>query len=214
MKKLISAILAVICVLSTASALAENWYVKEGQSLVKHIVELAGDDAYTALYTAPGDIRAIIDEFAESDFTSPTEARMLSLPDSEAALELLSAVASFAAEDIPEISDAALKELIKRLPGMIVTLVNNQHGTVWIAATTILSASETHVMPEDFQPGILLLEYPGEYSVAVTFSKTGDNTVTATATAIHSGFISLITKDMSILERIAFEAMFRRVDLS
>lgn len=209
MKRIIAILTAMLVLLCPMCMAEENWYASAGTDLAERVIALAGDESYAEMYTGMSDIQAIVAEFAASDFSEIKEARILSLPDEKAMgtiMKLLGGIAD------AELSPVAEQELFRRIPGMLITLVNGQHSHSWLGATSILTTSETYVMPEAFQPGVLLLEYPGEYSVAVAFSRTGEETVTASATAVHSGFREGVLKRATLLERLAIELMFRKID--
>ena len=77
-------------------------------------------------------------------------------------------------------------ELLLRLNGALPDYLNGYiGGTDWLALSSCLTVSETFLMPENFQPGTLALLYDGcDAAVMVTFTQTGEETITATAKMI------------------------------
>lgn len=214
MKRFITWVVICIIALCPVCNAEENWYLQEGKRLAERVFGLAADETYVQMYTASGEIRKVVSDFAKSDFSQIVEARMLSLPDAQSIERLLGLISTLSGEEIPEMSDAVKTEMFKQIPGMLVTMVNNRQGVSWVAATaSVLRTSETYIMPEDFHPCVLLLEYPGEYAVAVAYTQTGEDTLTATATAVYSGFIGMISGELSLLERLAFEIMFPKIEI-
>lgn len=214
MKRLLSILLAALIMLTAFTASAENWYVTQGRQLAQRLHSLANDESYSYLYAEAGEITALIDDFAAADLSAPTEAQMLVLPETGGMLRLISLLGRLAGEKMPSLSETVTEEIDRRLPGMLISLVNGKVSAAWIAASSILTTSETHIRPEDFQPGVLLLEYPGAYSVAVAFSRTGEDTITATATAVQSGFTTSFSEDMGATEQAFLNSFLRELPLN
>ena len=53
------------------------------------------------------------------------------------------------------------------------SLLNGQAGAEWLAAASLLTVSETFLMPEGFVPCIVLLDYGTEADAMVVFTQTG-----------------------------------------
>ena len=212
MQKLISSIIIIALMLCPLSAIAENWYITQGENLVGRLCELASDETYATLFTGADDVLEQVRLFAQTDFSEIEEARIFYLPDSEASFSLLSLIGTFSDETFPEFSETVSAELYKRFPAMIISAINGQAGVSWLAASTMLTTSETYVQPEDFRSGILLLEYPGDFAVAVAFMQTGTDTVTVSATAVSSSTLEMLTGEMSLFEKAAFEILIPRID--
>lgn len=138
---------------------------------------------------------------------------MFILPETDELLRLFSLLGTLAGEEMPELTEAVTDEIDRRLPGMLISLVNGRVGAAWIAAANILTSSETHILPEDFQPGVLLLEYPGAYSIAVAFSRTGEDTITATATPVPSGVMDSFSENLSPMESALFRSLLKELPL-
>ena len=212
MKKFLTALLLVALLLQPLAALAENWYLEKGVSLANHVQTLAADESFIQLYSVyDADVMESIRSFANSDFSKPVSARMLSLQDTETAAMILSLIQG----EEYALSEVAEAEVLKRLPSMFINAINSRFGVNWIVTASVLTTSETHILPEDFQPGALMLQYPGDWSVAIAFSQTGESTVTATAIPICSDYLSVFTdsEELSALEMLGLNMLFQKIEL-
>ena len=90
LQKLISSIIIIALMLCPLSAIAENWYITQGENLVGRLCELASDETYATLFTGADDVLEQVRLFAQTDFSEIEEARIFYLPDSEASFSLLS----------------------------------------------------------------------------------------------------------------------------
>ena len=216
MKKILSLLLVLILTLRPVAALAGNWYTEKGIILAERMHALASDKIYITTFSTADDLIAHIGTLAKSDFSAPVEARMLNLPDEEAAAVLMSLLSMASDGNMPQLSETAKSEIFRRLPGTFISSINGQFGVTMVAASSILSTSESYITPEGFQPGVLLLQYPGEYSVAVAFSQSGEETVSASAMPIYTEFITELTArdDLSLLERVGLNLLFKEIKLS
>lgn len=213
MKKKLCLLIALVMMLLPVGAMAENWYLEQGLMLAERMDIVAGDEAYRSMYTSSDDVLDIVADFSEADYSAPVKARMLVLPGETGATALLSLIGLAAEEGMPEISEEAMQMIVRGLPGAIVSVINGRVSASWLAASSILHTFETYIMPEEFTPGVLFLEYPGEHSVAVSFAQTGADTVTATAQMIPGGVIDGFTKDMPFAARLLVNGMFRNIEI-
>ena len=74
---------------------------------------------------------------------------------------------------------------LRWLAAMPSSLLNGQAGAEWLAAASLLTVSETFLMPEGFVPCIVLLDYGTEADAMVVFTQTGRETVTAQAAFVN-----------------------------
>ena len=213
MKKKLCALIALVLMLLPAGAMAENWYLEQGLVLAEQVDALAADEAYCSLYSSSRDILELVREFADGDYSRPVRARMLVLPDETGTNTLFSLVGLIAGEEMPAMSETSLDKFAKGIPNMIVSLANGSMNSTWLAASTMLNAHETHIMPEGFTPGVLFLDYSGDYAIAVTFSKTGAETITASASMIRGGFVDDMTGDLPFAAKLLVNGMFREIAL-
>lgn len=213
MKKILSVLIAVI-LFASVPAFAENWYLDRAVVMAERIGVLAGDKVYIEMYmTTPDDIAGIIEGAAGQSFSDPVRARMLVMPSEKMTANLLEWIGAAEGAQFERMSVAAKEELMKKLPGIFASAINARRSATWLAASTVLCTVDTHVMPEGFEPCVLLLEYEGDYSVAVSFAKTGTNTVSASASMIPSGTLESLTEDLPFAARVIFNGLFREIEV-
>lgn len=210
-RKALCTLLAIGLMIS-GSAMAENWYVDVGTDLALRMHALAGEDAYVAMYTDSEEILQQIHDFAQTEISTPETMRMLKLPSGEDTKRLINILAAITDEEMAEMSDAVMEHFTRQVPGVLVSVLNSQIGVSWIATASVLTTSETFIQPEDFAPCVLWMEYPGDYAVAVGFTQTGEDTLTATATITRSGLLDSLTEDMDFVSKLFFNALFQRIE--
>lgn len=173
MKRILCLILAVLCTGTAAMCEASDydWDMEIGEQMTLDLGVLVSDEAYLELYGMP-DFECF-DELRAADYEQITEAHFCKMP----SLLLLKVAAKLSGEG--QISDVAWEIFERRYPEMILTIYNGNLGANELAAITSLSFSRTFCAPEDFAAGLLLIEIPNGMT-AVAFSKTGEDTVTAT----------------------------------
>ena len=210
-RKALCTLLAIGLMIS-GTAMAENWYVDVGTNLASRMHELAGEDGFVSMYTDSQEILQQIHDFAQTEISTPETMRMLKLPSGEDTKRLINILVALMDEEMPEISDAVVEHFARQVPSMLVSVLNGQIGVTWIATATVLTTSETFIQPEDFVPCVLWMEYPGDYAIAVGFTQTGEDTLTATATITRSGLLDSLTEDMDFVSKLFFNALFQRIE--
>ena len=190
MKKTLAILIVFILSLSPVAALAENWYVETALSLIDHMRLLASDTFYYQAHTTSEFVRSNIISFAESDLSAPVDVYMISLPDLERGNMVIEQLGFGSYGDLSQYSDAAAAEMYARMPNAIVNLmIDQQYSATVRMAAGIVSTSRTYHAPEGFESCILLLRYPGKYSVAVSFGQSGEDTVAACSSFIYTSYL-------------------------
>ncbi len=176
MKKLLATVLALL--LLCAALAEESWYVDEGRALALRTQVLASDEAYFSLFMPNEDeeVRRLREGFAGADLSKPSGAWFLPLPDEETLLMALRRLSAMEGGDPNEdpldgLTDVSRQALLKRLPGAAANVLASQAGVAWVVLAGVVGVGETVEAPEDFRPGYLLLEYPGDCAVLVAFSQ-------------------------------------------
>ena len=218
MKRLIAMALALML---CGCALAEgNWYVDEGQALAMRMQALAADEAYMGLMMAGSneETLALKDAFVQTDLSKPSAAWFMALPEKE---EILSAVERFsilnsgeeAADTLSELTDVGKEELVKRLPAAAPTILTAQSGVKWVTLFSVLTVTESMEEPEDFRPGYLLLEFPGDYAALVTFSRPLGGYVGASAILAPTGCLETVKPMLTYVKALGLDLELEEVDL-
>lgn len=192
MKKLLATLLSLALMALPLAALADgNWYVEEGRALALQMQALAADDAYIGLMMSRMDEETgrLREGFVQADLSKPSGAWFLALPEGEAILSALVVISGMEGDNafamtIGGISDVGREELIRRLPGTAASYLSSRAGIAWIMLSSAVSVGASREAPEDFRPGYLLLEYPGDSAVLVTFTGSFPGYVGASATLV------------------------------
>lgn len=196
MRKLVALLLAmVLCTASLSAAFAEaapasvpeNWYHTEAKNLAAAMSTLADNEAYVELFIGMGmDTDGFADTMAQLNGLLPDEIHTY-LFRTDALDEL---AASYQMDEVSiKLAGPAMDAVYRRLNVALSSLLNSYvGGELWLAIASALSYTQTYRMPEGFVPCALFLSYEGqEAAVLVTFSQTGEDTITANATYVRAG---------------------------
>lgn len=215
MKRLIVALLCVAMLpLAIAAHVEGNWYVTEGKDLVSRIRELTQDEAYCQIYTVMNEsVQKWLETIRNADLEAPVAARAIYVGEKEELLATLEKASPITGEDsfeaIVKLSDTAKDELVKRLPSALVNLVNARlGGESWLMMGSMVGTGRGYVAPEGFRPCVLMLTYPGEIEAIVSFLRSGEGVVGASATIVPPGSAAFIEEylDKADSYGIAFES--------
>lgn len=173
MKRIFCLIIAVLfvtpCALSEGSI--QDWYLEVGAQMAQEMGVLVSDEAYAELYVATG--LDCIDLLREADYEQVSEAYYYKMP----SMFLMKVIMNLAEDE--KMSDIAWELFEMRFPQMILSLYGGNKGSEALAATSVMTFSRTFSEPEGFSAGLLLLVVT-DGMTGVSFTKTGDDTVTAT----------------------------------
>lgn len=178
MKRILTLLITAMLLVSTcAFAEEENWYLETAKELTSVMGELAGDEGYLSMYTLQK--HAGIDAFTENDFSEFSAAWQFYLPPQKG---MQAIIGTMAGQEV-RMGDLAWEYTYSRMMQMIPTQHNDSLGTEQVIAATILNYSRTYIMPEGFTPCAIVLAIEKDISF-VSFSQTGENTITATVQPI------------------------------
>ena len=209
MKRQIAWILitALLCV---SAAAEENWYARTAISLAERMGKLAGDEAYVRMYTSDAEIAELAASIGAVDFAHPKSAACLPMGGAEVTGQLIRLVGG---SETKGMSAEAAEKIGCDFPRTICTMLNASAGTRMVATASVCICSETFVQPEDFVPCVVFLEYDDEYGAAVSFCKTGSDTLTAAATPMPAGSSEHLFEDMPDLVRGLLGGLLRDLPL-
>lgn len=217
MKKWAAVILA-LALLSCAALAEGSWYVEAGQALAARMQALAADEAYIGLMGSGNEeLIDVKDAFVGTDLSRPTAAWFLALPERD---EILSAIERYAemsgtmdADAFAELSDAARDELVRRLPGSVASLLCGQAGVGWIALSSLINAGEAREAPEDFRPGYLLLEYPGNVAVLATFTQSLPGYVGVSASPVPADSLDRVRPALATARQLGLSLELEKIEV-
>lgn len=195
MKKILMVLLAMaLCLGCTAGAWAEaapvvaedSWYLDTALELADKMGSLADNEAYVELFIGMGqDTDGFADTMAKLNGLEPDE--VITYAFREDALQTLAAAYQMDEVSV-KLAEPVMEMLARRMSNSLGSLLNSHvGGELWLAISNTLAYTETYLMPEDFAPCALFLLYEGqETAVLVTFTQTGAETITATATYVRA----------------------------
>ena len=163
----------------------DKFYVNEAIKLITESGKLAADKDFISLYTTNDEMTNKVLALGAVDFNKPTDIFYL-YADKEQMIENIKALAG---EDAEDINFEQLEKLNKRYNfSTLASLINASYGAENLAALTILTNSRGYIMPKDFKDDFaLFVQYEGEYSAIVSFSKFGDGVISANMSFVKNG---------------------------
>ena len=195
MKKCFALLLAMaLCLAGTAGAWAEaapvladdGWYLETALDLAEKMGSLADNEAYVELFIGMGqDTDGFADTMAQLNGLEPDE--VVTYAFREDALKTLAAAYQMDEVSV-KLAEPVMEILARRMSSSLGSLLNSYvGGDLWLAISNTLALTETYIMPDDFAPCALFLLYEGqETAVLVTFTQTGEETITATACYVRA----------------------------
>lgn len=172
MKKLFMTLLVLLMLGCPALAEEADWYLDKAQELAVKVGVLAKDESYFQMMT--GQSFDCAELLKTADFEKMVSAYRCTLPDEAGVRVILRLVSG------GEMSDAALDWQIRSLPETVLTMYAGKRGADELAVASMLTYSRTYIAPENFEQCVYVLELDGAI-VGVSFSRTGDETVTVSA---------------------------------
>ena len=170
------ALILLLALLIPISASAEksaeqDWYLARAEELTADLFELMNSDEYLELNGLEDDEIELIAQWREVVSAETAE------PERYTSVISMIMPAFLTIENFPE----AAKKKHDGLAGVTaINSANAQKGVLYIRASAVLSVASGYIMPEDFEPCILLYEYDG-ICIAVDFAHAGEEVVSAGA---------------------------------
>jgi len=147
-----------------------------GLEVVSLLGEMAQSDQYVSLLSGSTEIRSILKEASQGNFSQPKAVYRISIPES-AALSLMEM-------DISGLSKTLQENIKSKVSSMIFSQINAMGGATTLAASSVCTAGKTFVSSELEEDQIYLYTYADAVPATVTFIKGEDGTVSATGTLL------------------------------
>lgn len=165
-----------------------DFYVDEAIKLITESGKLAGDKDFISLYTTNDEMTEKVLALGTVDFNKPKDIYFLSA-DREQIIANLEALAKTEGVDFSEMGDVWVEHILKRFNfSTLASLINASYGAENLAALTILTNSRGYIMPKNFKNNFaLFVQYEGDYSAIVSFSKFGDGVISANMSFVKNG---------------------------
>ena len=162
----------------------DDFYIDEAIKLVTESGELAADKEFISYYTANEDMTNKVLSIGAVDYSKPTEIYYMAANREK----IIDNIKKFSDEELDGFDIEKLLKLNKVDFSVIGNMINASYGAENLAALTILTNSRGYIMPKDFADDFALyLQYEGEYSALVSFSKFGDGVIKATMSFVNNG---------------------------
>jgi hypothetical protein len=161
----------------------EERYLKDITiEVVESLSELASNEEYIALMTAPEELAATIDEWktATIDESKPIVIIPAENKDMESYLEII-------ASEQTVLSDLLKSEkeyILTKIGNTFGTMINGRAGVKVLAASSVLSYSRTYVPRGEIDNQIWFIPTNQDVSFYVSFMNTGDGAITVNATYV------------------------------
>ena len=162
-----------------------KFYIDESLKLITESGKLALDKDFISLYTTNDDMTNKILSLGEMNFNKPKDVLYL-YADKD---QMVANIKALAGEDAENIDFEKMEKLNKRYNfSTLASLINASYGAENLAALTILTNSRGYIMPKDFKDDFaLFIQYEGDYSAIVSFSKYGDGVISANMSFVRNG---------------------------
>ncbi len=162
-----------ICGCAYAEGTETDWYIEKANALREELALLCADDTYLTLYGTDEEMRTLVSKWSEAIAAEPLRIGKYGLPNS-----LLAASATVISS--AALSETAINHLSSLTASSILSMSCAEEGADFLAASSILRINEGYIMPENFEPCLLLYEYE-DICVGVTFDRCGEGVVMAHA---------------------------------
>jgi len=161
-----------------------DFYVDEAIKLTKESGELASDREFVGYYTANEEMLEKVLALGNYNYSTPREIYYIAA-DREKTAENIKAMLG---EDAKDFDMEKLLRLNRVNLSALASLINASYGAENLAAMTMIANAEGYIMPKDFKNDFALyLEYDGEYSAFVSFSKFGEGVISANMSFVKNG---------------------------
>ncbi len=170
---------------------------ERGLEIVSIIKEMAGSDEFTALFSVDTEIRSILHNAGQGDFSQP--ATVYRIRFSEPAF--LNSLLDLAETDLKKLSPSLEEALKSKALSSVFTLMNARFGgNNALAASSICIAETIFVYDKMEENQIYLYTYENAVPAAVTFLKGEDGAVSATGSFVFYDSSKADTFDKDIIE--------------
>ena len=178
MKKTITTILllTVLAFVSGCGSAAEDVskaLYEQGLEITQRMDELASSKAYAEAMSASAELMEAVSAMGSGDYSSPAAAYRITL--SKDAIPLLLGQADLSLSE--ELDEWVKGRAYFALPNMLVS----RSGAAQLAAANVISYSYSFSCEGLDSPTLILYQYDGAYSAAVSFRPSQDGTVSASA---------------------------------
>lgn len=165
-----------------------NEWLRAAKELACGVQTMAADEQVAKLYVSDDDVLGCIYGIGTADYGQLQKVTVAEVSGPKLTAGFLNRALATSDTDTAVCRRIAGIMENRLNPAMFVSILNGEEGSTHLAASTILTDSRTYIQPRDWREDLLVvLEYGGEYAVAVAFWQSGVGTVTGMATFIAAG---------------------------
>ncbi len=169
-----------------------DWYTEMAWTVAERLCSIASDDAFLSAYSAPGDVRGIIDDIVFPE----------SMPENHyfvSTARLNEVFETYLLEEEILMKEENLKYYMRSLPALIKNMIVATEGALSLAASSILQAGECMILPDiPFEPGFIVFDAGEENTIVVSMSLAGEGIVSFNASVVSREALNMLT-DMEAL---------------
>lgn len=185
---------------STAGNAAENTDTNElladkGLGIAKNIDLMAENKEYVALFSSGEEIKQKAEEIAVTDLSSPK------------AVYKLSGITFKDDMDISAFEEPLKTKLYNRMLGSAANVINAANGVDAVAASSILTDSDSFICKGFDEPCLYCYTYDG-CCVMVSFAPNGEDIVNANGSIVLSDELSSVTSAEELISSDIFDMMY------
>ncbi len=170
---------------------------ERGLEAISIMKEMAGNDEFISLFTVDAELRSILQEAGQGDFSQPAAVYRIRFPKAA----FLSSLLDFAETDLENLSPSLEESLKSKAFSSVFTQINARFGgNNALAASSICIAERIFVYDGMKENEIYLYTYENAVPVAVTFLKGENGAVSATGRFVFYDNSKADTSDKDIIE--------------
>lgn len=159
---------------------------EQGLEIVQLMVEMTRTEGYVDLLTGSNEIKSVIQNIGEGDYTTPKAVYAISATD-ENFITMFMTMAGL--NNLDNVSDELKSFITQKAIGSLMTQVNGMSGVENLAASSVCTVGKTFVNENVNENVIYLYTYDNAAPVAVTFIVGEDHAISASGVfVLYDGF--------------------------
>ncbi|MDE5866049.1 MAG: hypothetical protein K2H31_05560 [Lachnospiraceae bacterium] len=158
----------------------------QGLEIIQTMVEMTRTEGYVDLLTGSNEIKSVIQNIGDGDYTTPKAVYAISATD-ENFITMFMKMAGL--NNLDNVSDELKSYITQKAIGSLMTQVNGMSGVENLAASSVCTVGKTFVNENVNENVIYLYTYDNAAPVAVTFIVGEDHAISASGVfVLYDGF--------------------------
>ena len=159
---------------------------EQGLEIIQIMVEMTRTEGYVDLLTGSNEIKSVIQNIGEGDYTTPKAVYAISADD-ENYITMFMTMAGL--DNLDNVSDKLKSFITQKAIGSLMTQINGMSGVENLAASSVCTVGKTFVNEDADENVIYLYTYENAAPVAVTFIVGEEHAVSANGVFVmYEGF--------------------------